>query len=144
MDGERLVALEQLRFDWANANLREDPFRSHQVVQQFFTPYTDVSLTTRKPQEIVLHLHGTNFQIKVWEAPLGLLPGTATPYEVLAEQVGSINTIRAVGNAVAHNPLAFIIPCHRVLQKAGGFGDCLCGSARKKVILGWEMTQAEK
>jgi len=135
VDGERQYALEQLRFDWANANLREDPSRTHLVLQQIFAP--------RPGASIALHLRGTNFQIKVWEALLRLPPGAATSYEALAEQVGSINAARAVGNAVAHNPLAYLIPCHRVLQKAGGFGNYRYGPARKQAILGWEMAQAE-
>ena len=135
VDGERQYALEQLRFDWANANLREDPSRTHLVVGQIFAP--------RPGASIALHLRGTNFQIKVWEALLRLPPGAATSYEALAEQVGSINAARAVGNAVARNPLAYLIPCHRVLQKAGGFGNYRYGPARKQAILGWEMAQTE-
>lgn len=135
VDGERQYALQQLRFDWANANLREDPSRTHLVVGQIFAP--------RPGASIALHLRGTNFQIKVWEALLRLPPGAATSYEALAEQVGSINAARAVGNAVARNPLAYLIPCHRVLQKAGGFGNYRYGPARKQAILGWEMAQTE-
>lgn len=135
VDGERQYALEQLRFDWANANLREDPSRTHLVVGQIFAP--------RPGASIALHLRGTNFQIKVWEALLRLPPGAATSYEALAEQVCSVKAARAVGNAVARNPLAYLIPCHRVLQKAGGFGNYRYGPARKQAILGWEMAQAE-
>jgi len=135
VDGERQVALEQLRFDWANANLREDPSRTRLVVGQIFAP--------RPGTSIALHLRGTNFQIKVWEALLRLPPGAVTSYEALAEQVCSINAARAVGDAVARNPLAYLIPCHRVLQKAGGFGNYRYGAARKQAILGWEMAQTE-
>ncbi|MBE3038471.1 MAG: methylated-DNA--[protein]-cysteine S-methyltransferase [Chloroflexi bacterium] len=135
VDGERQYALQQLRFDWANANLREDPSRTHLVVGQIFAP--------RPGASIALHLRGTNFQIKVWEALLRLPPGAATSYEALAEQVCSVKAARAVGNAVARNPLAYLIPCHRVLQKAGGFGNYRYGPARKQAILGWEMAQAE-
>lgn len=135
VDGERQYALEQLRFDWANANLREDPSRTRLVVGQIFAP--------RPGASIALHLRGTNFQIKVWEALLRLPPGAVTSYEALAEQVGSVKAARAVGNAVARNPLAYLIPCHRVLQKAGGFGNYRYGPARKQAILGWEMAQAE-
>jgi len=143
VDGERLYALEQLRLDWANANLQEDPSRTRLVVQQIFAPHSGTSLTPREPRAIALHLRGTNFQIKVWEALLRLPPGAATSYEALAEQVGSINAARAVGNAVARNPLAYLIPCHRVLQKAGGFGNYRYGATRKQAILGWEMAQTE-
>ncbi len=143
VDGGRQYALEQLRFDWANANLREDPSRTSLVVQQIFAPRPGTSLTPREPRVIALHLRGTNFQIKVWEALLRLPPGAATSYEALAGQVCSVKAARAVGNAVAHNPVAYLIPCHRVLQKAGGFGNYRYGPARKQAILGWEMAQTE-
>ena len=70
-------------------------------------------------------------------------PGQATSYQALAEQIGLPGAARAIGNAVAHNPLAYLIPCHRVLQKTGHFGNYRYGSSRKKAILGWEMAQAE-
>ena len=92
---------------------------------------------------IAVHLRGTNFQIKVWEALLRLSPGQVTSYQALAEQLHSPAAARAVGNAVAHNPLAYLIPCHRVLQKSGHFGNYRYGEARKKAILGWEMARME-
>jgi len=72
-----------------------------------------------------------------------LPPGELTTYQALAEQVRSPGGARAVGNAVALNPLAYLIPCHRVLQKTGHFGNYRYGSSRKKAILGWEMAHAE-
>lgn len=143
VDGERQNALEQLRFDWANANLQEDPSRTRQVVQQIFTPRPGSPPTPREPQPIALHLRGTNFQIKVWEALLRLPLGTATSYEALAEQVCSPKAAQAVGNAVGRNPIAYLIPCHRVLQKTGGFGNYRYGGSRKQAILGWEIAQIE-
>ena len=92
---------------------------------------------------IPLHLLGTNFQIKVWEALLRLPPGAVTSYEALAEQVCSVKAARAVGNVVARNLVAHLIPCHRVLQKSGGFGNYRYGPARKQAILGWEMACIE-
>ena len=131
---DRLSLLAGLRRDWANATLRENPSRTRLVVEQIFAPSPGAS--------IALHLRGTNFQIKVWEALLRLPPEAAISYETLAEQVGSGKAARAVGNAVAHNPVAYLIPCHRVLQKAGGFGEYRYGAARKQAILGWEMARA--
>jgi AraC family transcriptional regulator of adaptative response/methylated-DNA-[protein]-cysteine methyltransferase len=89
-------------------------------------------------------LHGTNYQIKVWEALLRIPPGAAISYETLSDRVGSTKGARAVGNAVSRNPVAWLIPCHRVLQKSGGFGDYRYGSARKQAILGWELASLEK
>jgi len=90
-----------------------------------------------------VHLRGTNFQIKVWEALLRLPAGKIITYQELAEQIHSPKSARAVGNAVAHNPLAYLIPCHRVLQKSGHFGNYRYGSTRKMAILGWEMARSE-
>jgi AraC family transcriptional regulator of adaptative response/methylated-DNA-[protein]-cysteine methyltransferase len=144
VDGDRSTALVQLRQDWANATLQEDSFRTRHIVEQIFEPQRDHSGQSPESAEISLHLHGTNFQIKVWEALLRIPPGAAISYEVLANQVRSKKGARAVGNALARNPVAYLIPCHRVLQKAGGFGDYRYGSARKQAIMGWELAQAEK
>jgi len=144
VDGGHQYALEQLRLTWANANLREDPSRTRLVVEQIFAPRSGNSLTSREPRGFSLHLRSTNFQIKIWEALLRLPSGAATSYEALAEQVGSVNAAQAVGNAVACNPVAYLIPCHRVLQKSGKFGNYRYGAVRKQAILGWEITRAEK
>ena len=143
VDGKRQSALEQLKLDWANASLREDPSRTRLVVEQIFASRPGASVTLQESRGIALHLHGTNFQIKVWEALLRLPPGVVTSYEALAEQVCSVKAARAVGNALARNPVAYLIPCHRVLQKAGGFGNYRYGPTRKQAILGWEMAQME-
>lgn len=136
IDDDREFSLDELRREWANANLQEDPARTKAVVEQIFAPQQGTSLT--------LHLRGTNFQLKVWEALLRLPGGSAIAYEDLARQVSSVNAAQAVGNAIAHNPVAFLIPCHRVLRKAGDFGNYRYGALRKKAILGWEMAQTAR
>ncbi len=133
-DGDRKAALVQFEHDWANAALEEDPVRTAAVVEQIFSP--------RPGTRLSLHLRGTNFQIKVWEALLRLPAGQVTSYETLAGAVGSQQAARAVGSALAHNPVAYLIPCHRVLQKSGGFGEYRYGPARKKAILTWESARA--
>jgi AraC family transcriptional regulator of adaptative response/methylated-DNA-[protein]-cysteine methyltransferase len=134
VDGSRESALGQLKQDWTNATMTEDPVRTAPIIDQIFARRSGTSL--------ILHLHGTNFQLKVWEALLRLPPGQVTSYESLAGQVCTSRAARAVGNAVAHNPVAYLIPCHRVLQKSGNFGNYRYGATRKKAILGWEMAQA--
>ena len=133
--GDRPAALEMLKGDWLNASLREDASRTRTVGEQIFAH--------AEPRSLTLHLRGTNFQLKVWEALLRLPAGSATSYEALAEQAGDIQAARAVGNAVARNPVAYLIPCHRVLQKAGGFGNYRYGPLRKQAILGWELARSE-
>jgi AraC family transcriptional regulator, regulatory protein of adaptative response / methylated-DNA-[protein]-cysteine methyltransferase len=135
VDGNRTTSLDELKKDWANAILTESPSRTAPFIEQIFSPGPGPVLS--------LHLRGTNFQIKVWEALLRLPPGAATSYEALAEQICSVKAARAVGNAVARNPVAYLIPCHRVLQKTGGFGNYRYGPARKQAILGWEMARKE-
>ena len=144
VDRGRKSALEQLRLDWENAVLKEDPTRTRSVVELVFAPFSLSSGESKTFRSITLHVRGTNFQIKVWEALLRLPTGTAISYESLAEKIHSTRAARAVGNALARNPVAFIIPCHRVLQKTGRFGNYRYGAARKQAILGWEMAQQEE
>jgi AraC family transcriptional regulator of adaptative response/methylated-DNA-[protein]-cysteine methyltransferase len=92
---------------------------------------------------ITLVLHGTNFQVKVWEALLKIPMGSVVPYEDLAVTVCSARAARAVGSAVGRNPIAFLIPCHRVIRKGGEIGGYHWGSARKKAILAWEAARAQ-
>jgi AraC family transcriptional regulator of adaptative response/methylated-DNA-[protein]-cysteine methyltransferase len=85
-----------------------------------------------------IHLRGTNFQLKVWEALLKIPAGRVTTYEGLAERIGQPTASRAVGTAVGHNPIAVLIPCHRVIRKVGEFGNYRYGAPRKKALLAYE------
>ena len=87
---------------------------------------------------LTLLLQGTNFQVKVWEALLKIPMGSVVRYEDLATEVCSARAARAVGGAVGKNPIAFLIPCHRVIRKAGGIGGYHWGLSRKKAMLAWE------
>ncbi|MGF6846421.1 AraC family transcriptional regulator of adaptative response/methylated-DNA-[protein]-cysteine methyltransferase [Chitinophaga sp. W3I9] len=88
--------------------------------------------------EIKLHLRGTDFQLKVWEALLKIPMGNLTTYSQLATTLQNPNASRAVGSAVAQNPVAFLIPCHRVIKATGDTGQYHWGSTRKSAIIGWE------
>ena len=90
-----------------------------------------------------LHLQGTNFQIKVWEALLAIPPGSLVAYEDLAVYIGLPKAVRAVANAVGKNPIPVLIPCHRVIRKLGDFGGYRYGAARKQALLGWEMAGSQ-
>ena len=90
-------------------------------------------------QYFISFIKGTNFQIKVWEALLKIPMGNVVAYEEIAKFIGRPKAVRAVGSAVAKNPVSFLIPCHRVIRKYGDFGNYQGGSARKKAILAWEM-----
>ncbi|HVI48731.1 MAG TPA: methylated-DNA--[protein]-cysteine S-methyltransferase [Chitinophaga sp.] len=88
--------------------------------------------------EIKLHLKGTDFQIKVWETLLAVPSGGLTTYSTLAKKAGYDGASRAVGTAVGHNPVAFLIPCHRVIKATGDIGQYHWGALRKSAIIGWE------
>jgi AraC family transcriptional regulator of adaptative response/methylated-DNA-[protein]-cysteine methyltransferase len=89
-----------------------------------------------------LHLNGTNFQINVWRALMTIPPGAAASYQDVARLIGNPGAARAVGRAVGENPIGFLIPCHRVIRRVGGFGGYRWGVARKKAMLGWEASRA--
>ncbi|MEO9964528.1 MAG: methylated-DNA--[protein]-cysteine S-methyltransferase [Reichenbachiella sp.] len=93
--------------------------------------------------QIKLHLKGTNFQLKVWEALLKVPSGQLSTYGKIAEQIKSPKASRAVGTAIGSNPVAFLIPCHRVIQSSGALGGYRWGETRKSAIIGWESAQLE-
>ena len=92
--------------------------------------------------EIKLHLKGTDFQLKVWESLLKIPMGRLSTYSNLAEKIGHPNASRAVGTAIGNNPVAYLIPCHRVIQSTGNFGGYMWGNTRKTAIIGWEASKS--
>jgi AraC family transcriptional regulator of adaptative response/methylated-DNA-[protein]-cysteine methyltransferase len=131
-NGDQNRALEILRQNWAEARLAHDPVAVFPYIAKIFP------LAKGEPARLPLVLKGTNFQIKVWEALLRIPPGAVTTYSDLAAAIGMPRAARAVGNAVASNPIPVLIPCHRVIRKAGDFGKYRYGATRKKALLGWE------
>jgi AraC family transcriptional regulator, regulatory protein of adaptative response / methylated-DNA-[protein]-cysteine methyltransferase len=94
--------------------------------------------------QLKLHLKGTAFQLKVWQALLTIPMGHLATYGAIAKKIGAPNSSRAVGTAIGNNPVAFLIPCHRVIQSTGIFGNYMWGSTRKKAIIGWEQAQIQE
>ncbi|GAA4197503.1 methylated-DNA--[protein]-cysteine S-methyltransferase [Pedobacter jeongneungensis] len=94
-----------------------------------------------KLHQIKLHLKGTDFQLKVWEALLKIPMGKLSTYGTIARQLQNPNASRAVGTAIGDNPVAFLIPCHRVIQTSGALGGYHWGVDRKTAIIGWEAAQ---
>jgi len=88
--------------------------------------------------KIKLHLKGTNFQLKVWEALLTIPMGQLNTYSDISKHILQPNASRAVGSAIGANPVAFLIPCHRVIKSTGEFGGYHWGPTRKSAIIGWE------
>ncbi|TDQ08882.1 bifunctional helix-turn-helix domain-containing protein/methylated-DNA--[protein]-cysteine S-methyltransferase [Pedobacter metabolipauper] len=91
-----------------------------------------------KLPEIKLHLKGTDFQLKVWETLLKISMGQLSTYGEIAKKIENATASRAVGTAIGSNPVAFLIPCHRVIQSTGNLGGYMWGSTRKTAIIGWE------
>ncbi len=123
---------------WPHAAWEENPRLTQPYIRRIFGGEKQ---NGHRP--ITLHLQGTNFQIKVWEALLRIPMGSVVPYEDLAAKVCSARAARAVGSAVGRNPIAFLIPCHRVIRKAGGIGGYHWGAARKKAMLIWESARTQ-
>ncbi|RXK82006.1 methylated-DNA--[protein]-cysteine S-methyltransferase [Filimonas effusa] len=96
-----------------------------------------------KLNEIKLHLKGTDFQIKVWETLLKIPMGRLTAYNNIARHINKPQASRAVGTAIGSNPVAFLIPCHRVIQSTGEIGGYMWGPNRKAAIIGWEAAITE-
>jgi AraC family transcriptional regulator of adaptative response/methylated-DNA-[protein]-cysteine methyltransferase len=95
-----------------------------------------------KLDQVKLHIKGNPFKLKVWEALLKIPMGALTTYKTIASGIDNPNALRAVGTAIGQNPVAFIIPCHRVIQSAGTFGNYHWGSHRKTAMIGWEAAKA--
>jgi AraC family transcriptional regulator of adaptative response/methylated-DNA-[protein]-cysteine methyltransferase len=128
----KLAALAELAAEWPRARLEEAPRATAPIARRLFARGNG-----RSP-EIGLHVPGTNFQIKVWEALLRIPPGRVVSYEDLPRHIPAPRAVRAVANAVAHNPVAWLIPCHRVIRKSGALGGYRWGETRKKALLAWE------
>jgi AraC family transcriptional regulator of adaptative response/methylated-DNA-[protein]-cysteine methyltransferase len=132
-------ALERLRRDWPRAELVPDQSTTRAAAARAF-PLPGAS---RLPA-LELHVKGTNFQLKVWEALLRVPDGAVTTYGELAASVGNPRAARAVGTAVGSNPISYLIPCHRVIRSTGELGGYAWGPDRKRVMLALETVRGEE
>ncbi|TAM83867.1 MAG: methylated-DNA--[protein]-cysteine S-methyltransferase [Acidobacteria bacterium] len=127
----RDAVLNEVRRRWPGASFVEDAKATGRLLSQIFPQ-------DRRTGRLPIDLRGTNFQVKVWQALLEIPPGAVVPYRELAARVGNPRASRAVGGAVGQNPIAFIIPCHRVIRKVGAIGGYHGGVNRKRAMLAWE------
>lgn len=125
------AGLVDLKSKWFNAKLIEGSDENQQIVHD----YLNKGILNNK--KIKLHLKGTNFQLKVWEALLKIPQSKLSSYSRISEIIGS-KAHRAVGTAISNNPVAFIIPCHRVVKNIGKIGNYRWGTERKMGMIGWE------
>lgn len=131
------VALETLQHHFPKANFKQITDLTQQNALYIFTH--DWS----KLNQVKLHIKGTGFQLKVWETLLKIPMGQLDTYGSIATKIQSPNASRAVGTAIGSNPVAFLIPCHRVIQASGIIGGYMWGSIRKSAIIGWEAAKMQ-
>jgi len=136
-DGKRAEAYDQLCQTWPGAVLTENLETVRPVVARIFTPDHN-----KKNQPFNLLLKGTNFQIRVWQALLHVPEGWMVSYQDIASYIGHPKAFRAVANAIAVNPVSYLIPCHRVITKSGRIHKYRWGAARKKALIGREAARA--
>lgn len=129
--------LSDLHKKWPHAILHENQQSTLAVIQVMFGEGRVLS------RPISLHVSGTNFQINVWRALLQIPPATVVSYSQVASAIGHPKSARAVGLAVGNNPVAFLIPCHRVIQQSGQIGGYHWGETRKQAIHAWESARNE-
>lgn len=127
------AGLKLLKKNWPEAKIEYHPDETEKLFNKIFPKKRE-----QQSSPINLLLKGTNFQIKVWEALLQIPEGFLFSYQDIAKLIQQPKALRAVGNAIGNNPIAYIIPCHRVIKKMGNFGEYHWGSVRKKMIIGWE------
>jgi AraC family transcriptional regulator of adaptative response/methylated-DNA-[protein]-cysteine methyltransferase len=125
--------LASLRQRWPRAEILE--------ATDATAPFADAIRRHDAATPLALHLKGTNFQLQVWQALLRVPLGSVTTYDAIAKEIGAPTAHRAVGTAIGRNPIAMLIPCHRVIRKSGAVGDYHWGSTRKQALLAWESAQ---
>lgn len=134
---ERKMALQTLKNKFPNGFYVEQSNEMHEHALQLFNG------NWSEEHQVKLHLKGTDFQLKVWETLLKTPFGSVTSYGTVANEIKLSTASRAVGTAIGANPVAFLIPCHRVIQATGIFGQYHWGADRKAAMIGWEAAQSE-
>uniref|UniRef100_B8HMF1 methylated-DNA--[protein]-cysteine S-methyltransferase n=1 Tax=Cyanothece sp. (strain PCC 7425 / ATCC 29141) TaxID=395961 RepID=B8HMF1_CYAP4 len=131
-------AEQWLRSEWPTAEMIPDQQATQEISDRLLRPV----LPNQQP--FVLAVKGTDFQIQVWRALLKIPFGGLTTYGALAEAIGRPTAVRAVANAIGCNPVAYLIPCHRVIRASGQLGGFRWGLERKTALLAWEASQTVK
>jgi len=135
-EGEEEDMLADMRARWPGAMYRENRARTARITGKIFDP--------ERRSDLSLHLMGTPWQMKVWEALLSIPPGKLVSYRAIAEKVETPNASRAVGAAVGRNPISWLIPCHRVLGSNGALTGYHWGVTRKRAMLAIEAARDDQ
>ena len=126
-------ALSKIKDEWSNAEFTSDNMMAQAFIGQVFN---------RNESDVLpVHVRGTNFQIRVWKAILSIPSGSVASYGKIASLIMSPNSARTVGSALAKNPVAVLIPCHRVIRESGIIGNYKWEEYRKKALLAWEVAK---
>jgi AraC family transcriptional regulator of adaptative response/methylated-DNA-[protein]-cysteine methyltransferase len=131
--GKEQSALEDMKSRWPEATYVENQQATAAYAKRIFE-----SERWKPDQPLKIVFIGSDFEIRVWETILRIPFGKASTYSDIACHIGKPKAARAVGSAVGKNPISFVVPCHRVLEKSGGLGGYHWGLTRKRAILGWE------
>lgn len=129
--------IANLRQTWPQATLRLNEKRARSTIEKIFEN------KRRGDGPLSLYVSGTNFQVSVWKALLAIPPAQVASYSHVANAIARTRSARAVGQAVGANPVAFLIPCHRVIQQSGKLGGYHWGETRKHAIHAWEAARHE-
>jgi AraC family transcriptional regulator of adaptative response/methylated-DNA-[protein]-cysteine methyltransferase len=126
------IAIEKLLLSFPNASLTNKLDQHQQSALAIFQG------NWQELRSVKLHLKGSDFQLKVWQALLKIPMGKLYTYGNIAGKIDLPHAARAVGTAIGNNPVAFLIPCHRVIQATGALGGYLWGTTRKTAMIAWE------
>lgn len=131
-------SMKDLKREWTGAEFIENVNFTRDYMDKIFIPSSKGNRS-----RLNLFLKGTNFQIKVWQALLNIPSEHVLSYEDIAKCIGTQEGLRTIGEALMTNPIAYLIPCHRVIHSIGIFGSYKWGTARKRAILGWEAAKGK-
>lgn len=127
-------AIQKFKATWRKATIQYKPKNTETFIEKIFN-------SGSKERNLHILVKGTNFQVKVWDALLKIPFGGVTTYQRVADYIGHPKAVRAIGTAVGGNPIAYLIPCHRVIRKVGTLGEYRWGRTRKQTIVAWEMAK---
>jgi AraC family transcriptional regulator of adaptative response/methylated-DNA-[protein]-cysteine methyltransferase len=136
--GEEKAALADMQRRWPKATYVEDAVRTAPLAKRIFDPKL---WRADRPLRVVLI--GTDWEVRVWDTLLKVPMGRLTTYSDIARKLGAEKAARAVGAAVGKNPVSFVVPCHRVIGRAGNLTGYHWGLTRKRAMLGWEAGRVE-
>lgn len=129
---------ESLQHAWPNADIYENHSRMELLSKKIFNLHIEAN------EKFHLQVQGSNFQVKVWEALLRIPSGMIFSYQQVANLIDMPSGTRAVANAIAKNPIGYLIPCHRVIRNTGVIGGYRWGRERKQAIIAWESAKIQK